>query len=242
QEAGRDRRRGGRQGYRDGESAALAGLTVDRDRALHRLDDALRDGQPQPGTAVAAGATAFGLLELTENALDVRLLEPRPGVVDGNRQLRPFPEFLDADLDQNAADLGELDGVADQVEKHLAQTSRVENRLFRDLRRDVAAESDIAGVRTGRHQLDRVLDQLAERCLLRLEFELSRLDLRKVEEVLDQRKQRAGRGRHGANISSLLGRQLSACQQLGHADDAIHRRADFVADGGQETRFGLAGV
>ena len=51
---------------------------------------------------------------------------------------------------------------------------------------------------------------------------------------------RAGLGDH-LGEAALLGRQLAGGQHLGHHHDAVHRRADFVAHGGQEVALGDVG-
>ena len=42
-------------------------------------------------------------------------------------------------------------------------------------------------------------------------------------------------------VLALLGGQVGVERQLGHADDAVHRRADFVAHVGQELALGAVG-
>ena len=42
-------------------------------------------------------------------------------------------------------------------------------------------------------------------------------------------------------VGLLLRRQLGVAQQRGHAENAVHRRADLVAHGGQEARLGAVG-
>ena len=39
----------------------------------------------------------------------------------------------------------------------------------------------------------------------------------------------------------LIGRQVRVEQQLGHSDDAVHRRANFMAERGDEPRFQARG-
>ena len=55
------------------------------------------------------------------------------------------------------------------------------------------------------------------------------------------RQQRVGRVLTMLQILALLGRQLGVEGQLGHAEDAVHRRADLVAHVGQEFALGPAG-
>ena len=74
-----------------------------------------------------------------------------------------------------------------------------------------------------------------------LQIELAGLDLGEIENFLDQRQQRFARGLRRLGISELLGRQRRVEQQIGHAENAVERRADFVADGGEEARLGAVG-
>ena len=46
---------------------------------------------------------------------------------------------------------------------------------------------------------------------------------------------------HHPEVLALLGGELGVERQLGHADDAVHRRADLVAHVGQELALGPAG-
>ena len=43
-------------------------------------------------------------------------------------------------------------------------------------------------------------------------------------------------------VLALLRAQVGEQEQLGHADDAVHRRADLVAHVGEELALGLVGV
>ena len=49
------------------------------------------------------------------------------------------------------------------------------------------------------------------------------------------------RAGNGLQVLALLGGQLAAAEEVGHAEHAVHRRADLVAHGGQEPRLGEAG-
>ena len=89
--------------------------------------------------------------------------------------------------------------------------------------------------------LQQILHQRADREGNRLELELARLDLREVEDVVEDREQRLGRRLDGRQAVALLGGQLAVERQLGHAEDAVHRRPDFVAHVGEELALGAAG-
>ncbi len=75
----------------------------------------------------------------------------------------------------------------------------------------------------------------------RLELELARLDLGEVEDVVDDRQERFGRVAGRFEVLPLLARQLGVEHEIGHADDGVHRRADFVAHVGEERALGVAG-
>ena len=75
-----------------------------------------------------------------------------------------------------------------------------------------------------------------------LEVELAGLDLREVEDVVDDRQQRLGRvARPWSRYSRCSAVEVGVEHQLGHADDAVHRRADLVAHVGQELALGAVG-
>ena len=74
-----------------------------------------------------------------------------------------------------------------------------------------------------------------------VQLELAGFDLGEVENVVDEREQRLGRILDDAQVLALHGRQLGSQQQLRHADDGVHRRADLVAHVRQEGALGAAG-
>ena len=74
-----------------------------------------------------------------------------------------------------------------------------------------------------------------------LQVDFAGLDLGEVENVVDDVEQRVGGELHGFKIVALFGSQLGVERQVGHADDAVERGADFVAHVGEELAFGAAG-
>ena len=71
------------------------------------------------------------------------------------------------------------------------------------------------------------------------EVDLAGLDLREVEDVVDDRQQRVARRADRVGVVALLGVELRLGEQAAHADDRVHRRADLVAHRGQERALGL---
>ncbi len=60
--------------------------------------------------------------------------------------------------------------------------------------------------------------------------------------ALTSLQQRPGRIADGLKTGALLGAERRVQRQLGHAQDAVERRADFVAHIGEEARLGLLGL
>ena len=106
---------------------------------------------------------------------------------------------------------------------------------------DVVRQLQLLLCRPRRQRLQRVAQGVAQIEIDRLQLELAGFDLREVQDVVEQPQQRIGRLLHQVQVLALLGRQLGVEQQFGHADDAVHRRADFVAHVGQEFALGPVG-
>ena len=79
-----------------------------------------------------------------------------------------------------------------------------------------------------REQLDASSTQLAQVEGVPLELEPAGLDLGEVEDVVDDRQQRLAERGSRLRVLALLGVEVGLEQQLGHADHAVHRRADLV--------------
>ena len=135
-----------------------------------------------------------------------------------------------------------LTRVVQQVHEHLAQPHRIAFDPLRQPPRDRAAQGDRLVARRRRHQVDRLVDERAQVEVRRVEGELARLDAREVEHVVDQGQQRRRRPVRRLGVVALLAVERRVEQQLGGAEDAVHRRADLVADRRQELRLGDVGL
>ena len=139
------------------------------------------------------------------------------------------------------AGAGELDRVVHQVDEHLAEAARVAAQLRRQLWVDAAADVDgsmgEARADEGAHLAG---DGLRGEGDL-LEVEPAGLDLGKVENVVEQGEQRVGAGPDGAGKGLLLAVQIGFQEQVGEAEDGVHRCADLVAHDGEEGALGSVG-
>ena len=70
----------------------------------------------------------------------------------------------------------------------------------------------------------------------RLQLEMFRLDLRIVEDVVEDHEQRFGRRSHQLERAPLLGGQFRIENQLDKAEYRVHRGADLVTHVGEEGR------
>jgi hypothetical protein len=103
-----------------------------------------------------------------------------------------------------------------------------------------AAELDLLLGGPDGDQAERALGALAHLEGLLLEVELARLDLREVEDLVDDPKQRvAARPDHLYEVALLTG-QLGVQQQPAHADHRVHRRPDLVAHRREEQALGVS--
>ncbi len=235
----------GGQRQDDREGRTLSGLARDGDRAAHQLHQALADRQSQAAAAEAACRGGFGLRERHEQAgerfrrhADAVVLDDK--AQDGRVAVGRHGANAGVATPSRVA-AAELDGIADQVDEHLAQARRVGQHLQREARVDEQLQVDLVA---GRHRQQRVadaFDQFVQCQRLALQIQSPRLDLREVEDLVDdaqERQRRAANDAHG--LAVRLG-QVAVGQHFDHADHAVHRRADLVAHGGQERALGPIG-
>jgi hypothetical protein len=82
-----------------------------------------------------------------------------------------------------------------------------------------------------------------------LEIEIDRFDgegsgfeLRAVEDIVDDLDQALGAIAQHRHVIGLVAGERAGEDEIGHADDAMHRRPDLVAHLGKEQRFGAIGL
>ena len=241
-DAGLVGRRGLAKAGREPKTAALADNAVDADLARHQRRQAVADGQAKAGAAVFTRGRAVGLGEFGEQAPERLVGNADAGVANLETQAERLIVLLDdADADADGALFGKLDGIADQVEHDLAQTRRIAFDLGRYVVGRPPAQLEALGVGALFQQPDGAFDHLAQVEVDVLELEPAGLDLGVVEDVVDDGQQRLARFDHDLGIGALLLIEVGVHQQAGHAQDAVHRRADFMAHGGQEFRLGAVG-
>ena len=248
-ERGRRRVGHGLQGEREMERGSFLRHTLDPHLAAHQLDQPFADGQTKAGAAVVARRRSVRLAEGLEQAGQPVHGDPNAGVAHQEMKLPGFRLLAgsfrrgkDFHLDDDFTRGGELDSVADQVDEHLPQPGHIAAHLRRNAIVHLVGEVQLLLRRLRRQQVKRVFNARAQVKRLVLQFELAGLDLREVEDVVDDGEQGFAAGIDRLHVAVLLVGQRGFQQQAGHGDDAVHRRADFVAHVGQEFRFGARGA
>ena len=139
------------------------------------------------------------------------------------------------------AGIGELDRIADEVGDDLPDTADIADIGVGEARLDAHDQLEILLLRPRRDQRRHVLDRLGKRERRRIEHQLPGVDLREVEDVVDDGEQRVARLDDDLGEGLLLGIEFGPGEQLGHAEHAVHRRADLVAHIGEELGLGAVG-
>ena len=141
------------------------------------------------------------------------------------------------DFDNNFPLVRKLDRIAGKVHNDLPQSSGISDQNVRDFRSDSASQFDPLTRRSRRQRVSGIADAVAQAERDRFEFELSGLDLREVENVVEQSQQRVGRLAHHIEIVALVCLKSGTGQQLCHPNDTVHWRADFMTHVGKKFAF-----
>ena len=225
------------------ERAAAADLAFDLKLSLHQGDELGGNRQAQPGPAEHPGGGRVRLGEGLENKALLLRRDPDAGVLDLDAEPDLFvgpPGHVDGNDDFTL--VRELDGVAQEVGQDLPEPARVADQPVGDGARDRIGQLD--GLPFGQEgdaghgRVDRVPE--VERDFLHLD--LLGLDFREVENVVDDRHERIGRRLDRFHVLALVGGEIGFESQLGHAENAVHRRPDLVAHVGQEFALGPVGL
>ncbi len=226
----------------ENEGAAHAGLALQPDLAAHQLHQAPADGQPETGAAVFAGGGHVRLGERLEQLAGLLLGHADAGVAHGELQLHLVAGLFEQfDLEPDLALLGELHRVVDQVGEDLAEAERVAAQVLGDRGRHVGEELQAFLVGLLRGQRGDRADHFVELEIDGLHVELAGLDLREIQDVVDDAEQRGAGVVDLADVVALLRVERGFEREVGQADDGVHRRADLVAHVREEHGLHLGG-
>ena len=142
-----------------------------------------------------------------------------------------------AQADRDFAVGGEFNGIGAEIQQYLAQSAGIPDHVVGQQRIDIRNQFELLGMRLYRKQVRNVIDNGAQIQIDLLQIDLARFDLGEIQDVVDDGQEAAGAGADGFGVIALSSIQTRIEQQFGHADHAVHRRANFVAHVGEELGF-----
>ena len=226
------------------ERAAYSDLAGDFKLASHESHELPADGQPQPG---AAGDTLaiVGLEERLEQLRHVLRGDPQAGVrhLDVQAQRSVWLRLgADPQGDRPAVG-GELHRVAQQVNEHLAQLGFVGQEVTRHLALALDLEAQLLGLDAQAEHTLQIFQQAVQVKGSRVQRQPAGFNARHLQDVVDDAQQVFSAAQDGTHILWLTaaGALHVAQQQLGEAENGVHRRADFVGHVRQEPALGQVG-
>src|SRR5438067_1016968 len=222
----------------EAEGGAAARLAGQPDRAVHHFAELLRNAEPEPGAAIPPCRRTVGLGEGVENVPLFFHRNADAGVTDfEGKQNRRSISVDRIDANANRTLFGELDRVADQIGQDLPQPRRIADQRGRQSGRQETSQLQRFTKSGIAESLDDVLDQIAEIKRRLFELDLARLDLRDIEDPVDNPQQRLGGSAGSLEVMLLLRSRFNVPYQLQHAEDAVYRRAQLMRHVGE--KFGL---
>ncbi len=87
------------------------------------------------------------------------------------------------------------------------------------------------------HHAQHALKQVDDVKFVFPQLDAAALEVRKIEQVVDQAYQHIAARLDGLDVILLLAGQARQVEQVGHAEDGVERRAHLVADRGDELRL-----
>ncbi len=146
-----------------------------------------------------------------------------------------------SDLDGDLALVGEFNGVANEVDQDLPQAGDVADQNFGNgVVHDISQIQPFLGG-LGGQQVQRLFDAGVQLKGMAFQIQFPGFDFGKVQNVVDDGQQGVGAAAGRLDVFALFVGQFGVQQQGGHANDSVHRRANFVAHVGQKFGFSERG-
>ena len=230
---------------REAERRPFAGCALGPRRSAEHLRQPAADGQTEPGSAELPGVRAIHLGERLEEDAQLFGRHPHAGVLDrkpNSDGVRRVENRFVVDSHQHAAGLGELHRIRKEVVEDLTNPGAVRLHAPRQVGVHIDLHRKALGPGRRGNDLERLLDVATNVDVVQFDVELSRLDLREVENVVDDPEQRVATQPDRVDVLALLDGERRLLQQARHPDHAVHRRAELMAHVGHELALGRAGL
>lgn len=197
-----------------------------------------RDRQAQSGALLHIGNVMPSLPECLEDTLQVFWPDSAPGVSDDklDRIAREFNGGA-----HGTAGRRELHGIGHEVQRDLPQRRRI--RIEDEATGNLIDQKHALLFRFQADDAKGVIDRFMQVNLVLVQFELARLDLREVQDGVDEREQvgtaRMDVCRIGAVVRTPVGAEEFILDDLRKAQDGVHRGPEFMAHSGEELALDL---
>src|SRR5450432_4540865 len=195
-----------------------------------------RDRQAEAGATELAVAPAVGLTERLKDHLVLIRRDTDARVA----HVEPDAPVRGSDQEGYPAALGELERVREEILEDLLEPRRIGLNCVGHVRFNRHRESDLLLRRDRRKRARKIVDEARDGDRLRPHIELAGLDLREIEDVVDQRQQIITRGVDRLGELDLLGAQISLAivgEQLGEDQRAVERCPQLVRHVGEKLGF-----
>ena len=180
--------------HRKTKDAALARFAFNLQVATHQFHQPGRDGKPKPGAAKFASGRGIGLREGFKNVPELLGRDADTGVAHCETQRRgSVMACINADAAVNLSVCCELDGIAKQIEQHLAQTCGVAPHAARHIGGKLAMELQPLAQSRRAHRLQGLGHRFLHVKRHPLHRQLAGLNLREIKNVIKDHQQRGGR-------------------------------------------------
>ena len=205
-------------------------FALDADLPVHGFDELLGDRESEARAAVLARGRRVDLREALEQPVDAVFGDADARVAHLDAQ--PDATSLTRgghDVHADLATLGELDRVVHEVGDRLPDSGGIALQPVREpvIDADRKLEALLVGIRC--KDLTHIAHAVTQAEPYMLELEPPRLDLREVQDVVDDREQCVTGRVDGADAVGLLRVEIGVGEQLGHPEHHVHRSADLVA-------------
>jgi len=159
---------------------------------------------------------------------------PDPGILNSEFQLYRVVRVAGTiDTQFDASTLGKLQGVAKDVDQHLTNAKRVADERIRGRFGDGTTELQALGLCQSAHHLECLIYHSTQQETRGIDLQMAGFDLRKIQDFVQNSQQGFRRGLRGLDVAAHLFTIRRKCKGL-HADDSVHRCADFVAHVGHK--------
>ncbi|OQA08482.1 MAG: hypothetical protein BWY66_00964 [bacterium ADurb.Bin374] len=149
----------------------------------------------------------------------------------------PPIDRLCLDADDDLATFGELHGVVAEIEEHLAQPQRIADERIRNIGVGIEKKLDPLSLGLDVYKASYIIEHVVEPEVRGFHREFAGLDLREVEDVVDDAHQILGGAMHLFDIIPLPRVKAGLKGETRHAENSIHRGPDLVRHVREEVRL-----